>query len=201
MYSANSPVLSSLDVSPIHHHANSTLSSNHTTSLYRHEQTSRGNQCLRFKYFIIFIISTTCLILLSGSLVTHKWIISKPTRVLKLNGGQTNLTSLMLTAHSDFSQDNNHNNYRSSRLVSPLSTGLNPESQTSSSSSNQNNKFQGEIYLGLFKGVKVLNYGFGDRVSQISGKRAVTTGGKLRICMSPSDRAFACQFWVAAQPS
>lgn len=32
------------------------------------------------------------------------------------------------------------------------------------------NKFQGEVYFGLFNGVKVLNYGFGDRVSQISGK-------------------------------
>lgn len=28
-------------------------------------------------------------------------------------------------------------------------------------------KFRGQVYFGLFQGTKILNYGFGDRVSQI----------------------------------
>lgn len=34
----------------------------------------------------------------------------------------------------------------------------------------QGNKYQGEVYFGLFRGLKILNYGFGDRTSRISGK-------------------------------
>lgn len=36
--------------------------------------------------------------------------------------------------------------------------------------STQNTKFHGEIYFGLFIGVKVLNHGFGDRISSFSSK-------------------------------
>ena len=31
----------------------------------------------------------------------------------------------------------------------------------------ENNKFRGEIYFGLFQGTKILNYGFGDRITTI----------------------------------
>lgn len=41
------------------------------------------------------------------------------------------------------------------------------EPQTTTS---KNKKFQGEIYFGLFKGLKILNHGFGDRHTLISGK-------------------------------
>lgn len=170
MYSASSPVLNSLDVSPSHP-ASSSLGSQHTSSLHRHHQQLVGSgpsgQCLRFKFFATFLICTTCLALLSASLVTHKWIVSKPIRMLKLNNGQTNLTSLMLTAQND-------NNQRSSRLISPLLSALSAGSEqpgvASLPAATSNNKFQGEIHFGLFKGVKVLNYGFGDRVSPISGE-------------------------------
>lgn len=225
MYSPASPVLSSLD----HHHSGSVTSGgylhHHHQQQHHHHlqqaQQQQQGQCLKFKYFTTFLVSTTCLALLSASLATHKWIISKPIRILKLNGGQTNFTSLMLTAQSDEQFDgegliggnkpirarrhsydapsytqsatNNHlvrsaiGRSRHQFLPSPLhqlsSLGAGSPSggdqlieqhpailnQHYSHYSSQNNKFQGEIYFGLFKGVKVLNYGFGDRVSPISG--------------------------------
>lgn len=154
---------------------------------HHHHQEQQNSQCLRFKYFTTFIICTTCLALLSASLATHKWIISKPIRILKLNGGQTNLTSLMLTAQSDqfYDQRNSyhHHHHHPHTMNLPLTSngGASGGGGGSSTSpdllnnnhqlySSQNNKFQGEIYFGLFKGVKVLNYGFGDRLSPISGK-------------------------------
>lgn len=238
MYSPASPVLSSLD----HHHSGSVTSGgylhhqqqphHHHHHLQQSQQQQQG-QCLKFKYFTTFLVSTTCLALISASLATHKWIISKPIRILKLNGGQTNFSSLMSTAQNEQFDENildrsNNDNFiptirtrRSSTYTSSSSlanfNGINNNHQISgrlnllplplrqhmllssgsaiSSSSNfnadqlieqqhpaisnqhysqhypsQNNKFQGEIYFGLFKGVKVLNYGFGDRVSPISGE-------------------------------
>lgn len=159
---------------------------------HQQHRLAPGSQCLRFKYFATFVISTVCLALLSASLATHKWIVSKPIRVLRLNGGQTNFTALMLTAHGDQYDERPAERSPSvaqSALLSSLLVGFEPTlaletgegggglgSSSSSTghqqlfSSSQNNKFQGEIYFGLFRGVKVLNYGFGDRVSPISGE-------------------------------
>lgn len=159
MYSPSSPVLSSLD---------------HSMGIESHRQPSR---CLRFKYFTTFLVSTACLALLSASLATHKWIVSKPIRILKLNGGQTNFTALMLTAQADQDEQPHHSRaFRSSVQSAALgSSGLQldhvaPQPSGYGHSTSHNNKFQGEIYFGLFKGVKVLNYGFGDRISPISGE-------------------------------
>lgn len=156
-------------------------------------QTFGSSQCLKFRYFSIFLFCTTCLALLSASLATHKWIISKPIRMLKLNSSHTNWTSLMLIASQNDSPNSaslslSHREQESMRhnsnsLVptfgidssnsqandlsgSPTVTLSNSEAQTSG----QSKKFQGEIYFGLFKGLKVLNHGFGDRQSLISGK-------------------------------
>lgn len=192
MYSPSSPVLSqTLD------HQSIGLSS------LNQQQTN--SQCLKFKYFTTFLICTTCLALLSASLATHKWIVSKPMRFLPRlnNGGQhnsattttTNLTSLMLSAQNDHFQDQPQSRPSSpfnlplfsSILSSPSPSHHQPNSFNSfdiasiinsggggsgsqSIHSSQNNKFQGEIYFGLFKGVKVLNYGFGDRISSLSSK-------------------------------
>lgn len=180
MYSASSPVLGSPH---INEHTLSALTSG---SLHHphHQHHQQSSQCLRFKYFTTFLVSTTCLALLSASLATHKWIVAKPHRQLKLNGAhQTNFTALMLSA----AQDDQHQSV-SRRYFSPHSASLTSSQQASSFPHSQattdllmnsiqstppgapNNKFQGEIYFGLFNGVKVLNYGFGDRVSQISGE-------------------------------
>lgn len=184
MYSPGSPVLSqTLD------HQSIGLSSLN--------QQQNNSQCLKFKYFITFLICTTCLALLSASLATHKWIVSKPMRFLpRLNNGgshtstATNLTSLMLTAQNNHYQDqpqsrpstpfnlplfssilssshhqpNSFNNFDIASIINSAS------GSSQSTHSSQNNKFQGEIYFGLFKGVKVLNYGFGDRISSLSSK-------------------------------
>lgn len=175
MYSPSSPVLSqTLD------HQSIGLSS-------LNNQHSSNSQCLKFKYFTTFLICTTCLALLSASLATHKWIISKPIRILRLNGGQhatTNLTSLMLTAQNDQYQDQPQRQSLPFNL--PLFSSIaNQQQQPPNTASfdvtalvndvqsprlSQNNKFHGEIYFGLFKGVKVLNYGFGDRISSLSSK-------------------------------
>lgn len=148
-----------------------------------------AGQCLRFKYFTTFLICTTCLGLLSASLTSHKWLVSKPIRVLKLNGGHqaTNFTALMLTAGGAGDQPSPlevSQSYTSALLTSLAaestgasgSVGAQPATSGGQSllSGQNGNKFQGEIYFGLFKGVKVLNYGFGDRVSQISGESLVS---------------------------
>ena len=109
--------------------------------------------------------------------------------MLRLNGGQTNLTALMLTATQEEPQSSQPQlSRRSSSLFSPRISNLliSPTSQQESpfqsggellfaqppaTQQGQGNKFQGEIYFGLFNGVKVLNYGLGDRVSRLSGKR------------------------------
>lgn len=88
----------------------------------------------------------------------------------------------MLTAQMDSEPDqananqaNAMNRHLPAALLSSLSdSGEILNSPTSSNdisilNLNQNNKFQGEIYFGLFQGVKVLNHGFGDRISHISG--------------------------------
>lgn len=183
MYSPSSPTLShslehpSVGLSGSSNGSSANHPSSHHSHYAHHLQEPQNSHCLRFKYFTTFIICTTCLALLSASLATHKWIVSKPIRILKLNGGQTNLTSLMLTAHSDtFNDQRNsyHHHLQPAHLLSPPlnSVGvLNPETvNVNQLYSSHNNKFQGEIYFGLFKGVKVLNYGFGDRLSPISGK-------------------------------
>lgn len=36
--------------------------------------------------------------------------------------------------------------------------------------SDNDTKFRGEIYFGLFQGTKILNYGFGDRINTIWSK-------------------------------
>lgn len=191
MYSPGSPALSSigdhLSYSSPHHGQHNQLQQQHQQQQNIGQPVTLSHlstQCLRFKYFTTFLICTTCLALLSASLATHKWIISKPIRILKLNGGQTNLTALMLTAldgqydtaapapsSSDWfwSRARQPNN-PTSALLSSLGASNLEHSDTQNGQSSQNNKFQGEIYFGLFKGVKVLNYGFGDRISPISGE-------------------------------
>lgn len=222
MYSAHSPTLSS-EFNEHHlsiRHANSstnghrlghysssfTPGSHHTPSMsptttntlqQQQQQQKTSVQCLRFKYFTTFFVCTTCLVLLSASLATHKWLVAKPIRILRLNNGQTtNFTALMLTASQD-EADRQESSFSSNRpLQHPLAARLrsspsvsaghstghaaanlqysspfsNELSAISISSSGQNSKFLGEIYFGLFNGVKVLNYGFGDRVNQLSGE-------------------------------
>lgn len=181
------------------------------------------SQCLRFRYFTIFLLCTTCLMLLSGSLATHKWIISRPIRMLKLNNSQTNWASLMLLASQNESpatsnniiNKNTHlngNNQMNRAISASLSLpqndrnnhqNINPNSlsaliensnsdndksltfisgnsdpnvdqaieKSQSITGSQNKKFQGEIYFGLFRGLKILNHGFGDRHTLISGKQ------------------------------
>lgn len=175
MYSPSSPALSSLDHNPMNY-----FNHHHHHSITRQQQ-QQNSQCLKFRYFVISIICTTCFAILCASLATHKWIVSKPIRILKLNGGQTNLTSLMLIAQNDQNDQRHSTSSHQSLLLQaknpngqstpPLSVQLNSNHlQQSLTSQSQSNKFQGEIYFGLFKGVKVLNPGFGDRVSSISGE-------------------------------
>lgn len=134
-------------------------------------------QCLRFKYFATFFVCTTCLGLLAASLATHKWLISKPIRVLRLNNGQvTNFTALMLTATLGDDDNervfliNNNNKKKVSSQKLQSSESTNSQQLLLPTNQQTNSKFQGEIYFGLFNGVKVLNYGFGERLSQLSGE-------------------------------
>lgn len=217
MYSPGSPTFSSLDRSSaitaaaaaaanaaatIHQHSSPSSTASHNFPHFSGASLSDGTcdgfntsigggastQCVKFKYFATFIVCTTCLALLSASLATHKWIVSRPIRVLRLNG---NLTSLMLTVQQDGQQQQQTNNDRyryPSALLLSLNGGANNDQpsityhnhhQLASISSSQqqqqaqqkpDTKFQGEIYFGLFKGVKVLNHGFGDRYIPISGE-------------------------------
>lgn len=207
-----------------HHHTSpldqSSKSFNSIQESSHHQASSHcTSQCLKFRYFTIFLICTTCLTLLSASLATHKWIISKPIRMLKLNNSQTNWTSLMLiasqneypTTTSNLISKNNHNtningpnsaslsltqNNQYNRQNINLNSLLahiednnsgqdgsrnffagNPNSnihngieKSQSIGGGQNKKFQGEIYFGLFRGLKILNHGFGDRQTLISGR-------------------------------
>lgn len=204
-----------------HHSLHTDQSSKSFTSMQEsshHQANSQcASQCMRFRYFTIFLICTTCLTLLSASLATHKWIISKPIRMLKLNNSQTNWTSLMLIASQNeypttTSHMINRNNYSNNKATSASLSlpnndqnnrrNLNPNSllpydegnnsnqdggpnvflgasydnsnngieKSQSSNGGQNKKFQGEIYFGLFRGLKILNHGFGDRQTLISGK-------------------------------
>lgn len=143
-------------------------------------------QHLRFKYFSAFVIYTICLFLLAASLATNKWLVSRPIRVLRLASGQSNLTSANTTAVLISAIT------RNGRSQAPIQTGQNnaqfpaaaeQDSVTSWSLANENpildlnvangekdTKFQGKIQFGLFSGTKVLNYGFGDRVSHFSGE-------------------------------
>lgn len=162
---------------------------------------SSGRRCLRFKYFTTFVICTISLALLSASLATHKWIVSRPIRVLRLNGTQTSYSALMLTMNANdqnsapttstaatrrrakqqpgepngnqvFTFDPNSYSNENGNSIREFIFGTNPSASLNGAklSHTSHNKFQGEIYFGLFSGVKILNYGFGDRVSQISGK-------------------------------
>lgn len=195
MYCPSSPGSSSIDHQNQNHHHHHLHNNSLVGSIQNHhsqlqfgladgslsgiEAYSKSNQCLKFKYFTTFLICTTCLALLSASLATHKWLISKPIRILKLNGGQTNITSLMLTAQVDYGQAQAYNQYKTEHhlpaaLLSSLNAGLDEQQlQMIATTTSQNNKFQGDIYFGLFQGVKVLNYGFGDRISQISGRLSI----------------------------
>lgn len=133
--------------------------------------------------FITFLICTSCLALLTASLTTHKWIIVKPVRLTFING-----SIIELNQH--------HNNLRRSKQVSEedvsrqdsllgLDRTFSVESKYNSSSdftgsTNQvdetdSRKFRGTIYFGLFQGTKILNYGFGDRVSHLSSKLLLQT--------------------------
>ena len=196
-------------------HSPRTFSSNYsTTSASQRAGASsaayqQSTQCLRFKYFTTFFVCTTCLALLCASLATHKWIVSRPIRVLRLGGQQqANFTALMLSAalFDDTNASNQvHPIHQTATSTKSKQQELRPLMQRqrhepaglqqvanllstdqaqlqsvagfseilsgvgSSTSHSAGTKFQGEIYFGLFNGVKVLNYGFGDRVSQLSG--------------------------------
>ena len=199
MYSPNSSVLSTINDHPV---STSTYLSASNSPTILAKPSNAAAKCLRFKYFTTFLICTTCLALLAASLATHKWIVSRPIRVLRLNSAQTNFTSLMLTVASLEEEDQRqqlqaagqqhqrqsrqHDTSTGRRFSSPPPSQHQNKQDSSSASElylsgqmystgggaggQSNNKFQGEVYFGLFNGVKVLNYGFGDRVSQISGE-------------------------------
>jgi hypothetical protein len=146
----------------------------------KEETGSSSIQCLRFKYFSTFFICTACLALLAASLATHKWLVSRPIRVLRLSNGlapDSNLTALMLTAVESERPPPTASFMAGDQQSDPQTQGLPSRDLTVAISrpgeaNELANKFQGRIYFGLFSGVKVLNYGFGDRVSQLSGKWA-----------------------------
>ena len=144
--------------------------------------------------FITFLICTSCLALLTASLTTHKWIIVKPVRLTFING-----SIIELNQH--------HNNLRRSKQVSEedvsrqdsllgLDRSFSVESKYNSSSdftgsTNQvdetdSRKFRGTIYFGLFQGTKILNYGFGDRVSYLSSKLLLLQTSSISISISLS---------------
>lgn len=132
-----------------------------------------SNQCLKYKYFTTFLICTSSLALLSTSLATHKWIIAKPIRMLKINGGQTNFSSLFALQHATTAatdQASNSNSHNSQTTLPQQLIALNNGNANQRLAQITDNKFQGEIFFGLFSGVKLLNYGFGGRISQISGE-------------------------------
>jgi hypothetical protein len=148
----------------------------------KHYNSSSSLQCLRVKYFVIFFVCTTCLALLAASLASQKWLVSKPIRIIRHGNGslQTgNTTSLMLVAIQNELAPSNEQiivaNVNTHPFESP-SPHNNPSTATSTDSklheqlNEQTNKFQGRIHFGLFSGLKVLNYGFGDRVSQLTGE-------------------------------
>ena len=84
-------------------------------------------------------------------------------RVLRLAGRQqANLTALMLTVAGESEQQQ-------------LQLSHQLQHRPADSSQTTGTKFQGEIHFGLFGGLKVLNYGFGDRVSQLSGEFRMQT--------------------------
>ncbi|KAG9509603.1 Protein cornichon-like 4, partial [Fragariocoptes setiger] len=69
--------------------------------------------------------------------VTQKWIVSKPIRILRINGSDSfNLTGELQS------------------LSQSYDGGI--------------AKFHGEVNFGLFRGLKILNYGFGNRVSEFT---------------------------------
>lgn len=180
------------------------------------------NQCLKFRYFTIFLVCTTCLTLLSASLATHKWIISRPIRMLKLNNGQKNSTALMLSASlndhhptkqttsknindnldplqaslSIFSQNHQQQNNPNPPLIDIIDSNSFPDQdgfvKSQSVGPGQNKKFQGEIYFGLFRGLKILNYGFGDRQSSISGMLSPLD---LMLIVVFIGEVFILQYW------
>lgn len=137
-----------------------------------------SNQCLKYKYFTTFLICTTSLALLSASLATHNWIVSKPFKVLKIKGGQTNYSSLFSNQNLYSNQHTittNNNNLHTQQTTLPqqlIATTLLVNNPDIDQKFTQpiDNKHQGKIHFGLFSGVKVLNHGFGERTSQISGE-------------------------------
>ena len=52
-------------------------------------------------------------------------------------------------------------------VAKPVRNTLLPLNESLSESEDEFGKFRGEIHFGLFQGSKVLNYGFGDRVTAI----------------------------------
>lgn len=135
----------------------------------------KSNKCLKFKYFATFLVCTVCLGLLGASLATHKWIIAKPMRTLLQRPPNQSTSSNNLRQ-----TPNNTSVHSSSSLEETASLQLRqslqqhlPNFQLPALFSPTDNKFQGEIHFGLFAGVKILNHGFGDRISAISGKSCV----------------------------
>ena len=97
--------------------------------------------------FVTFFVCTASLGLLTASLATHKWIISRPIRKA------LNHTTFIF-------QDDFHNDDTPIDAFADFDTNL-PR------------KFRGRIYFGLFQGTKVLNYGLGDRTAVIWCKFAL----------------------------
>jgi len=90
--------------------------------------------------FLTFFVCTACLAFLTASLATQKWIIAKPVRIAFLNS-----TSVENVRYFDSDHDGDNDDH----------------------DEHDSGKFKGEIYFGLFQGTKILNYGFGDRVTSI----------------------------------
>lgn len=130
----------------------------------------------RILTFITFLICTLCLALLTASLTTHKWIVVRPVRLTFINGSiiefnqiHSNRSSHHLTSYHN---DNSHISLKDSltlpSLASSEASGDGKSYETSPDVPEyESRKFRGKIYFGLFQGTKILNYGFGDRISYI----------------------------------
>ena len=140
----------------------------------------QSNQCLKFKYFATFLVCTTCLGLLTASLATQKWIVAKPVRSIQQQRQVQQLSSIIESSGgankplaSARLMNENHKPPNTTSNPKQVPQILIPAKLWPSILSANDSKFQGEIHFGLFCGFKTLNYGFGDRVSQLSSKLAV----------------------------
>ena len=107
--------------------------------------------------FLTFLVCTACLILLTLSLTTNKWIVVRPVR----------LSVMTINSSSSSSTDSPSSQSLPSSLHSPSSPSSSSSGSAYVNDEDDSNKFHGNIYFGLLKGTKILNYGFGDRVSHI----------------------------------